>query len=164
MLSNCALHDACDCDDLGTVERIIKSVGNDAVRCLGKFDRSPLHISAKSGNVEICRALLEAVDPAAREGFLSMKTAHGFSALYCSVLSGKVDAVNLLLTYAVDLEAADLGGLRPLHIAAEKGYADIVQTLLLAGSDATAVDSIGRTALDWALAKRHQKCVSILAA
>jgi ankyrin repeat protein len=162
---NSALHDVCDRDDLETVQRLI-SADPHAGECLGKFDRTPLHVAAKRGSVSICKALLDAVHPDQLSSHLSLSTSHGFSVLYCAVLSGSTDLVQFLASsssqYPIDLEAGDLGGLRPLHIAAEKGYPGIVQTLVLAGCDPAATDSIGRTALDWARAKGHEECVSLL--
>lgn len=163
MPSNSALHGACDLDDLGVVQRIVTSDAN-AVNSLGKFDRTPLHIAAKRGNMAVCKALLGSIPLDQQPQYLSLTTAHGFSALYCAVLSGETEVVDFLVSgkYPVDLEAADLGGLRPLHIAAEKGYSDIVHRLLLAGCDVAATDSIGRTSLAWAEAKGHAECVSLL--
>lgn len=160
MAANSSLHDACDRDDLNEVQRII-SADPTAVECRGKYDRLPLLIAAKRGNVAICKALLGVVPLEQVKNHLSLSTSHGFSCLYCAVLSGEEEVVDLFVS-AVDLEAADLGGLTPLQIAAEKGYADIVRRLLLAGCSSTARDSIGRSPLDWAQAKGRLQCITLL--
>lgn len=114
--------------------------------------------------MEVCKALLAAVPSEELAQYLSLPTTHGFSAVYCAVLSGETDIVEMFArgSFPVDLEAPDLGGLRPLHIAAEKGYSGAVRALLLAGCDSTAKDSIGRTPIDWAMAKHHEECVALL--
>lgn len=163
MPSNSALHDACERDDLATVQRLL-SADPTATHSLGKFDRTALHIAAKRGNIEMCRVLLEAIPADDLPRNLSLLTSHGFSVIYSAILSGKTDIVEFLIhNYpVVDLEAPDLGGLTPLHIAAEKGYAGIVKVLLDAGCTSTTTDSIGRTALAWAQAKGHEDCVALL--
>jgi ankyrin repeat protein len=68
----------------------------------------------------------------------------------------------MLIGCGASLVESDLGGLTPLHIAAEKGHTDVVKLLLLKGADRGALDSIGYTPIDWACQKQHQECVMLL--
>ncbi|KAK3669540.1 hypothetical protein LTR78_010594 [Recurvomyces mirabilis] len=60
------------------------------------------------------------------------------------------------------LESRLLGAGTSLHKAAELGRTVTVAHLLREGADATVVDSIGRTALDIAEAKRHNEVIKVL--
>jgi ankyrin repeat protein len=154
-----SLYLACDAGDLTRVQQFIEETP-DIVTYINKpekHDRRPLHMAARKGYTEICDILL------ANGADLEVKTTHGCTALYFAVLSAKVEIVEVLADgYCADVNTADLGLLSPLHIACEKGYADIVKCLLLLGADYKAVDIRGRTPLDWAILRDHRDCIALI--
>lgn len=60
-----------------------------------------------------------------------------------------METVNLLLKWGVDKDVTNRDGQSPLHIAAQEGDVDIVDTLLAAGA-AGILDKDGKTAKDLA--------------
>ncbi|KAJ1485170.1 ankyrin repeat-containing domain protein [Baffinella frigidus] len=77
---------------------------------------------------------------------------------------GSVEGIAALIDGGADVHAADLGGLTPLHIACEKGKGTAAVCLLRHGAPLDVVDSIGRTALDWARAKEREEVVEAVGA
>ena len=124
-----------------------------------RFGRSPLHEAVRSGN------LCKVTELRLNKEMLNAEDAHGFTPIYTAALLNQLEIMHALLEMNPDLRQPDLGGLSPLHIAAEKGYTEAVASLLShSGSDITQVDSIGRTALDWAVSKGHMDAAQILRA
>jgi ankyrin repeat protein len=150
---------ACDCGDLERVRELVDQASDEdnIINKPEKHDRRPLHMAARKGYVEICDILL------AHGADLELKTIHGCTALYFAVLSARVEMVEALADgYCAEVNVSDVGHLTPLHIACEKGYADIVKCLLLLGADYTARDIRGRTPLDWAIFKGHKDCITLI--
>ena len=50
----------------------------------------------------------------------------------------------------------------PIHLAASRGHADIIQALIEAGSGLDDVDKFGRSPLQWATTGRHVEVVRVL--
>jgi ankyrin repeat protein len=95
---------------------------------------------------------------------LQCQDSHGFTPIYTACLLGHVEIIEILLEAGADVTISDLGGLTPLHIAAEKGYDAAVSVLLRCKKcDPYALDSIGRDALAWASAKGNTACIQLLA-
>mmetsp|Transcript_21062 Transcript_21062/g.35519 ORF Transcript_21062/g.35519 Transcript_21062/m.35519 type:complete len:241 (+) Transcript_21062:185-907(+) len=157
-LSPLSLFMACDHGDIYRVKELVNETHEeDIVNKPEKHNRTPLHMAARKGYTEICDLLL------ANGADLEFKTIHGCTALYFAVLSAKVEMVEVLADgYCADVNTADVGNLTPLHIACEKGYADIVKSLLLLGADYKAVDIRGQTALDWAILRDHKDCIALI--
>lgn len=53
-----------------------------------------------------------------------------FTPLHSAVLNNNIEAVELLISYKADLEVESTFGRRPLHIAAIKGYDEIIEILI----------------------------------
>ncbi len=68
----------------------------------------------------------------------------------------------LLTIEKVDVAAKGIHEKTLLHLAAEKGYTDIVNTLLRKGADVNAKDYFGNTPLHCAAANGHTEIVSAL--
>ncbi|WP_425386679.1 ankyrin repeat domain-containing protein [Wolbachia endosymbiont (group A) of Barypeithes pellucidus] len=84
-------------------------------------------------------------------------------ALYWAAQNGHEGVVKVLLTIEkVDVAAKGIHEKTLLHLAAEKGYTDIVNTLLRKGADVNAKDYFGNTPLHCAAANGHTEIVSAL--
>lgn len=112
----------------------------------------PLHLAAFFGAETAAELLLMAgADPerAARNEQL-VRPIH-------SAVAGRSFAVTrLLVEAAVDVNATQRGGFRPIHAAAQNGDELIVDLLLLAGADPDLATDDGRTAADLAAAAGHE--------
>ena len=94
---------------------------------------TPLFIAARSGHLEVVRALLHA--PGVR---INQVTGGRYVALGIAAQMGHKDIVKLLLRKGADPNVQSGTGLTPLHVACLHGYTAIVQMLLHAGADADA--------------------------
>jgi ankyrin repeat protein len=84
------------------------------------------------------------------------------NSLWCSVWGGNPETVALLLAQGVDLNAPGEFGWSPLHLAARKGYSDIMKLLIDAGADINQTDAAGLTALDLAAGMRYPEAARML--
>jgi len=86
------------------------------------------------------------------------------STLHGCAASGNLPGLqNLLNAVSVpDVNARDEHGFAPLHLAADRGHAPIVQLLLRYGADASIEDPDGETAASLAEVAGHQDVLKIL--
>ena len=150
--------------------------------------RTPLHIAASEGHLDICKLLVEKgamVNRSDRWGLAPLDDAHrhqyievveflqkqggkfGSASLASNLLSacvdGDVDEVKSLLDYGkVSLGASDHDRRTPLHIAASEGHYKIVQLLCERGADVNAKDRWGSSPIDGAIVANHTECIRIL--
>ena len=161
------LHLAVDRNDLEAARELLGTsthANNDANTQAGKFGRTPLHLAAKSGNVEMILALLDG------GGDPNVRNTHGFTPLYVATLAKCVPAMEAILRARttngrvdVDVDAIDLGGMTPLISACCNGCPlPVVECLLSHGASLIATDSIGRRAEDWAREKNFPDIYALL--
>ncbi|MFH4979103.1 hypothetical protein AB6A40_005812 [Gnathostoma spinigerum] len=87
----------------------------------------------------------------------------GWSPLMWAVYKNHLACVELLLNHHAHVNVIDEeDGLTPLIIASARGYADIIEKLLLFGAQVNACDKFGSTALIWAARKGHKRVVELL--
>jgi hypothetical protein len=87
------------------------------------------------------------------------------SALWMAVAGRYAAIVRHLLESGADVHAASPEtGHAPLHVAAMRGWADLVGLLLEHGADPGQRDKAGRTPLDWARLNHHEAAARPLAA
>lgn len=137
-------------------------------------DRTPLHMAALHGRVEIAKLIITA--PGISEEVVQARDRFGYTPLHLAVRSEHVDVVRLLATpsltptiVAATSEQDDLGedcdGFTPLHLAATVGSLAIVK-LLLGCRDRAAYIRVtnwqGMTALDIAKSRNQEKLVELL--
>lgn len=88
-------------------------------------DSYAIHLAAKTGNVTICKLLLEKIKN------VNVKQKYGYTALHIAVSMHHTQVVDELITdQRIDLNVQDSGGWTPLHLAAQFRFSDIAQLLL----------------------------------
>jgi ankyrin repeat protein len=92
------------------------------------------------------RQLLEKIQSAADFGSVSFESindtnALGDNALHCVCIWGDLEAVKLLVENGINLHHQGEFGFTPLRVAAEFGHTTIVEYLLAAGAEASALDA-----------------------
>jgi len=110
---------------------------------------TPLVRAAQRDRVEIVDLLLDCGADVDR----ACPCAGSESPLWAAVASGARAAARRLLERGADPDRASFADHTPLHVAALRGYDDIVELLCEYGADGTRRDSRGRTPADWALRK-----------
>ena len=116
-----------------------------AITRIGAF--TPLHIAAQQGNAAIVRLLLRSKADA------RAVNENGVSVLHLAAMAGDSSSVLVLLKSGADVNASEPGwGHTPLMVAADRGRAAAVRTLLAHGADwrvaAKTVDPMASAAQD----------------
>ena len=128
---------------------------------------TPLHVAIVNGATETAIALIRngaSVDvtsggPGAGGGNWDA-LAHAARVGDEAVVAAVLDANRRAASNSTETETTTT----PLHVAARRGHAAIVQTLLDAGADAGAVDAFGSTAAAAAAASGHHAIATLLSA
>ncbi len=143
-----ALHDAARGGDIVLVRALIDLGAN--IKASTKYGITPFNLANEcqnrnEGHAEICNLLIE-------------KGAYVFlEAVRC----GDIKAItNFLKTEDVNVKT--LGGKTPLHIAAMKGYDDVVKLLLVHGAHVNACDHCGSSPIHDAVTFNRISTLSIL--
>ncbi|CAH3161140.1 unnamed protein product [Porites evermanni] len=113
----------------------------------------PLHFAAKGDHTEMVKFLLE------HDGNVLAATACGKTVLH---LATRLDLVMILVYRGANIQAKDILGRTPLHVAAEKGQSDTVNYLLDHGADVNSRDRNGLLALYCALKGGHATTAKFL--
>jgi ankyrin repeat protein len=147
-----------------------------------------LLLAARSGNLEVVKALAEAKADldrlnANRESammlaaigghksvveFLIAREAQvnkpGWTALSYAATNGHRAIVELLLESHAYIDAAPENGVTALMMAARGGHRDTVKLLLDEGADPTLKNDLGQSAVDWALMTRNTDIADMIRA
>jgi ankyrin repeat protein len=115
-----------------------------------------LHVAASHGHLETLKLLLEhGADIDARTPTLGLTALHGAA-------EKGLPGVQTLVEHGADVDARAANGYTPLHVAAERGHADVAAYLIEHGADADAVTETGRTARDLAVRNDRADVVKTL--
>ncbi len=159
-IDNSLLHEAVRFGSLNIIEELLKQKDID-VNVKDKSGITPLFWAVTSGRKDIANLLLQqtGIDKSAAI-ILDRK-----DPLYNAVFSGNLEVVqNLIKQSSEKINARDTNTRTLLHIAAEKGYTEIVQELL----NQDCIDiyaktySYGYTPLDLAIKKEHTEIAKLL--
>jgi ankyrin repeat protein len=136
--------------------RLLLGAGADA-NARARIGWTPLLVGAAKGRDGAIVLLLAAgADP-------NETDAYGWTPLMRAVSAGHAAAVDALLDAGgLDLQAREESGATALHIAAGRGYTDIVRRLLAAGAEASVADGAGRTPADVARLQGHGEAEALL--
>ena len=145
-LKKYGLHQAAALGDLEAVQAFI-SAGAPLEETDGFKGQTPLHWAAKQGYPKVVEALLIAgVDPDKKDDILE------YTALHFAAVNGeasRVEVAKVLLKWKADPNVQDYDGGTPLHIAANRGHAEMVTILLsVPNIDLTIPNEDDKTAKD----------------
>lgn len=124
----------------GDTAIVARCLLNETWSCIDQLGRTPLHIAALHGNIQVAAALLKAGAGLISDGL-------GRAPLHYSASAGYSGMCSLLIQANAYLEARDETRRTPLHFAAQSGHAPVVGLLLNFGADIGAVDGVLRSAL-----------------
>ncbi|MBF0365038.1 MAG: ankyrin repeat domain-containing protein [Oligoflexia bacterium] len=114
----------------------------------------------------LCRSLAkvasDAIVPLKNNSILIRDAYHGRNALHFAAISGKQDAVNLLLDYSFPVNSRDARELTPLHFAVQNRNLSVAKSLLSHRADVNAVDRRGLTPLYLAVKNKDVEMIEVL--
>jgi serine/threonine protein kinase/ankyrin repeat protein len=166
-------------NDLARVKRLLE---RGVSPCFCDYDRrTPLHVAAAEGFVDIAVCLLEhgaEVNARDRWGSTPLSEAIRFRHEHCAqvlrdqyggrifdqkshfelidaVARGDIAAVRSFIGEGVDVRQADYDRRTALHLAAAEGYTQVAKLLVEAGADVMATDRWGSTPLQEAIRFKH---------
>ena len=124
------IHTAIQEDDIARVKEILKS-NPDAINepADNQFHELPIHMAAKTGNLEILRILIEAGTPV-DAGDCDNSTALGIAGM-----RKHTEMVTFLLEQGANVNHRDRKADTPLSFASYAGNEEVIQLLLDAGAD-----------------------------
>jgi hypothetical protein len=159
------------------------------VNARGGYERTPMHVAARKGHVDILSLLLEhgadmdckgvcgqnPLHRASRGGNLeagkclldrgadiNARDEDGWTSLYLAAFFGQVECARMLLERGARIDAHDNIGRTPLHQAAGEGYIQVVRLLLEHGADVNARDKLGRTPSHFRSRRDYHEIVELL--
>lgn len=141
---------------IGCVQTLL-DLGGSAARAEGANGINALSLAAQHGHLDVTLLLLE-------HGSKQVPNTSGEYPIHLAAAAGHAEVCQLLASRAKEtLNIADkYNEWTPLFHAAHKGRLEALKVLLQAGSDPTAVDELGRTAVFYAGWYGHVECVSLL--
>uniref|UniRef100_A0A7N6AAS7 Ankyrin repeat domain 52 n=1 Tax=Anabas testudineus TaxID=64144 RepID=A0A7N6AAS7_ANATE len=125
--------------------------------------RTALHLAARRGFVSCVEVLLKH-----QASYTLKEHKHKWTALHVAALGGHTDCdcVSALLEHGASALCRDSQGRTPLHLAASRGHAKLLHSLIKAALKADPLDSLldhrGYTPTHWASYQGHEGCLKIL--
>ncbi|KAJ3672464.1 hypothetical protein LUZ60_007185 [Juncus effusus] len=134
-------------------------MGNSMIACGGNGER--LITAARDGDLAEARKLLEGNRGLAKCSTFGLLN----SPLHLASARGYHEVVALLLENGADVNSRNIYGQTPLTQACRYGHWEVVQNLLVYKSNVLKVECLGsKTALHFAAANGHIRCIRLLAA
>ncbi|GAB6032265.1 hypothetical protein CHUAL_010907 [Chamberlinius hualienensis] len=158
------LHIAVKCGHFEIVKLLVKNKAD--VLAVDDDGGSPLHEAASNGHLDVLKVLLDGsnIDK------VDVKDNFGRSPFYNAAQNNQIEVAKWLLSRQANInnnEAVAAVGQAlnwtPLHIAAYNGHKEMVEFLIVNGSEKDATDTIGRTALDMAINYGHFEIAALSA-
>ncbi len=127
------------------------------INYVGRDGKTPLASAISRGRPEIARLLIE------KGADVNVPDKEGYPPVYWAVEKGQVNIVGMLLDKGVNINFVEKRhGRTLLHIAAIKGYKDVVDILLAKGADVKAKDGYSKIPLFYAGKYGHKMAADLL--
>uniref|UniRef100_A0A3P9JD08 Ankyrin repeat domain 6b n=1 Tax=Oryzias latipes TaxID=8090 RepID=A0A3P9JD08_ORYLA len=140
----------------GQAENVVQLINKGAKVALTKYGRSPLHLAAHKGHLEVVRILLKAGCD------LDIEDDGEQTALHRAAVVGNTDVIGALIQEGCALDRQDKDGNTALHEVAWHGFSQSVKLLVKAGANVHAKNKAGNTALHLACQNGHAQSSKVL--
>ncbi|XP_034384353.1 ankyrin repeat domain-containing protein 6b isoform X2 [Cyclopterus lumpus] len=140
----------------GQADNVVQLINKGAKVAVTKYGRSPLHLAAHKGHIEVVRILLKAGCD------LDIQDDGEQTALQRAAVVGNSDVISALIQEGCALDRQDKDGNAALHEVSWHGFSQSVKVLVKAGANAHAKNKAGNTALHLACQNAHAQSCKVL--
>ncbi|XP_042359915.1 ankyrin repeat domain-containing protein 6b [Plectropomus leopardus] len=140
----------------GQADNVVQLINKGAKVAVTKYGRSPLHLAAYKGHIEVVRILLKAGCD------LDIQDDGEQTALQRAAVVGNSDVINALIQEGCALDRQDKDGNTALHEVSWHGFSQSVKLLVKAGANTHAKNKAGNTALHLACQNGHAQSSKVL--
>ncbi|KAM9339126.1 ankyrin repeat domain-containing protein 6b [Symphorus nematophorus] len=140
----------------GQADNVVQLINKGAKVAVTKYGRSPLHLAAYKGHIEVVRILLKAGCD------LDIQDDGEQTALHRAAVVGNSDVINALIQEGCALDRQDKDGNTALHEVSWHGFSQSVKLLVKAGANVHAKNKAGNTALHLACQNGHAQSSKVL--
>lgn len=122
----------------------------------GDFEESDIFTAIRQGQQALIKSMIaQGVD-------MNLTDRHGNSAVLAALLAQEPQMAGMLIKHTNNFQQPNTLGIWPLHVAASRGYREIVIELVYANAGLDQTDAKGNTALMLALKNRHTQIAELL--
>uniref|UniRef100_A0A671U4W2 Ankyrin repeat domain 6b n=1 Tax=Sparus aurata TaxID=8175 RepID=A0A671U4W2_SPAAU len=140
----------------GQADNVVQLINKGAKVAVTKYGRSPLHLAAYKGHIEVVRILLKAGCD------LDIQDDGEQTALQRAAMVGNSDVISALIQEGCALDRQDKDGNTALHEVSWHGFCQSVKLLVKAGANVHAKNKAGNTALHLACQNGHAQSSKVL--
>uniref|UniRef100_H3CP72 Ankyrin repeat domain 6b n=1 Tax=Tetraodon nigroviridis TaxID=99883 RepID=H3CP72_TETNG len=140
----------------GQADNVVQLINKGAKVAVTKYGRSPLHLAAHKGHLEVVHILLKAGCD------LDIQDDGDQTAVHRAAMVGNAAVIRALLREGCALERQDKDGNTALHEASWHGFSRSVQLLVKAGANVHAKNKVGHTPLHLACQNGHIQSSKVL--
>ncbi|XP_054900595.1 ankyrin repeat domain-containing protein 6b isoform X2 [Poeciliopsis prolifica] len=140
----------------GQADNVVQLINKGAKVAVTKYGRSPLHLAAQKGHLEVVRILLKAGCD------LDIQDDGEQTALHRAAMVGNTDIISALIQEGCALERQDKDGNTALHEVSWHGFSQCVKLLVKSGANVHAKNKAGNTALHLACQNGHTQSSKVL--
>uniref|UniRef100_A0A673BM52 Ankyrin repeat domain 6b n=1 Tax=Sphaeramia orbicularis TaxID=375764 RepID=A0A673BM52_9TELE len=140
----------------GQADSVVQLINKGAKVAVTKYGRSPLHLAAYKGHIEVVRILLKAGCD------LDIQDDGDQTALQRAAVVGNSDVISALIQEGCALDRQDKDGNTALHEVSWHGFSQSVKLLVKAGANVHTKNKAGNTALHLACQNGHAQSSKVL--
>ncbi|NXU56756.1 ANKR6 protein, partial [Turnix velox] len=140
----------------GQVENVVQLINRGAKVAVTKHGRTPLHLAAHKGHLQVVQVLLKAGCD------LDIQDDGEQTALHRAAVVGNTDVIAALIQDGCALDRQDKDGNTALHEACWHGFSQSAKVLVKAGANVLAKNKAGNTPLHLACQNSHSQSTRVL--